>query len=45
MTKIMLINAIESEEYRIAFIKDRLLDGFHIDTVTAEQKEGNIYKG
>jgi ribonuclease E len=45
MTKIMLINAIESEEYRIAFLKDKLLDGFHIDTITSEQKEGNIYKG
>ena len=45
MTKIMLINGIESEEYRIAFIEDKLLDGFHIDTITSEQIEGNIYKG
>ncbi|MBN1848031.1 MAG: Rne/Rng family ribonuclease [Deltaproteobacteria bacterium] len=44
-TTIMLINAVESEEYRIAFIKNNLLDGFHIDTITSEQKEGNIYKG
>ena len=41
----MLINAVEKEEYRIAFIKDGLLDGFHIDTSTSEQKVGNIYKG
>ena len=41
----MLINAVDAEEYRIAFIKDGLLDGFHIDTSTADQKVGNIYKG
>lgn len=45
MKKIMLINAVESEELRIAFIEKGMLDGFHIDTATAEQKEGNIYKG
>ena len=45
MKKIMLINAVESEEHRIAFIKGGMLDGFHIDIATAEQKEGNIYKG
>ena len=45
MKKIMLINAVESEEHRIAFIDGGMLDGFHIDTQTAEQKEGNIYKG
>lgn len=45
MTKLMLINAVQSEEYRIAFIKDRMLEGFHIDTAASEQKEGNIYKG
>lgn len=41
----MLINAVEPEEYRIAFIKDGLLDGYQIETSTAEQKRGNIYKG
>ncbi|MFC1533768.1 ribonuclease E/G [Thermodesulfobacteriota bacterium] len=45
MKKIMLINAVESEEHRIAFIADGMLVGFHIDITTAEQKEGNIYKG
>ncbi len=44
MTTKMLINAVESEEYRVAFIKAGMLDGFHIDTSTAEQKTGNIYK-
>lgn len=41
----MLINAVEPEEYRVAFIKDGMLDGFQIETSTAEQIKGNIYKG
>lgn len=41
----MLINAVETEEYRVALIKDGLLDGFYIETAAAEQKVGNIYKG
>ncbi|MCP4666910.1 MAG: Rne/Rng family ribonuclease [Deltaproteobacteria bacterium] len=45
MTTKMLINAVEPEEYRVAVIKDGLLDGFHIDTSAAEQRIGNIYKG
>ena len=45
MTTRMLINAVEPEEYRVAFIKDGQLDGFRIETSTAEQKKGNIYKG
>jgi len=45
MKKIMVINAVESEEHRIAFLSGSLLEGFHIDIDTAEQKEGNIYKG
>ncbi len=45
MTTKMLINALEPEEYRVAFIKDGMLDGFHIETSTAEQIRGNIYKG
>jgi len=44
-TKKMLINAVEAEEYRIAVIKDGLLDGYYIETTSAEQKTGNIYKG
>ena len=45
MKKIMLVNAVESEEHRIAFISDGMLEGFHIDIAASEQKEGNIYKG
>ncbi len=45
MTTRMLINAVESEEYRIAIVEDGKLDGFFIDMSTAEQKIGNIYKG
>lgn len=45
MTTKMLINALESEEYRVAIVKDGKLDGFFIETSTAEQKIGNIYKG
>lgn len=41
----MLINALESEEYRVAIVKDGMLDGFFIETSTAEQRIGNIYKG
>ena len=44
MNTIMLINAVHSEEYRIAFIKDGMLDGFQVETAAAEQKVGNIYK-
>ena len=45
MSKIMLINAVDSEEHRIAFLEDGMLDGYHIDTATAQHKEGNVYKG
>jgi ribonuclease E len=45
MTTKMLINAVDTEEYRVAVVKDGLLDGFHIETSIAEQKIGNIYKG
>jgi len=45
MTMKMLINALESEEYRVAIVKDGKLDGFFIETSTAEQTIGNIYKG
>jgi ribonuclease E len=45
MTIKMLINAVDEEEYRVAMIKDGLLDGFYVETMSAEQKVGNIYKG
>ena len=41
----MLINAVEAEEFRVALIRDGLLDGFYIEIAAAEQKVGNIYKG
>lgn len=41
----MLINAGQSEEYRIAVVKGGELDGFYLETSTAEEKTGNIYKG
>ncbi|MCF8062108.1 MAG: Rne/Rng family ribonuclease [Deltaproteobacteria bacterium] len=44
MTTKMLINAVDPEEFRVAFTKDGMLDGFHIETLTAEQRVGNIYK-
>jgi len=40
----MLINAVDSEEFRIAVIKEGEFEGFHIETSSAEQKIGNIYK-
>ena len=45
MTTKMLINAVESEEYRVAIIKDGLLDGFYMETSFTEQITRNIYKG
>ena len=45
MTTKMLINAVEAEEYRVAIIKDGLLDGFYIESTAAEQRTGNMYKG
>ncbi|MEE4354031.1 MAG: Rne/Rng family ribonuclease [Desulfatiglans sp.] len=45
MTTKILINAVETEEYRVALVKDGLLDGFHIDFATKEQRVGNLYKG
>ncbi len=41
----MLINALDPEEFRVAFIKDGMLDGFQMETSTMEQKVGNVYKG
>ncbi len=41
----MLINAVEQEEFRVAVVKDGLLEEFFIETSTGEDKTGNIYKG
>lgn len=43
-TKI-LINAVDSEECRIAKVKDSKLEEFNIDSATREITQGNIYKG
>jgi ribonuclease E len=45
MTVKMIINAVLPEEHRIAFIKDGVLDGFHIESSNLEDRTGNIYKG
>ena len=45
MTTKMMINAVDPEEFRVAFTKDGMLDGFHIETTMAEQHVGNVYKG
>ncbi|HIC86170.1 MAG TPA: Rne/Rng family ribonuclease [Desulfobacterales bacterium] len=45
MTTKMLINAVEQEEFRVAVVKDGLLEEFFIETSTGEDKTGNIYKG
>ncbi|MBN1627464.1 MAG: ribonuclease E/G, partial [Deltaproteobacteria bacterium] len=41
----MLINAVDPEEHRIAFVTGNTLEGYHIDISSSELKEGNIYKG
>ena len=43
MTVKMLINAVDEEEYRVALVKEGMLDGFYIETATAEEQVGNIY--
>ena len=45
MKKIMLINAIEPEESRIAILEDNILEEFHIERLSRSQIVGNIYKG
>ena len=41
----ILINAVDPEECRIALIKGRNLESFHIETTAGEITRGNIYKG
>jgi ribonuclease E len=45
MTTNILINALNSEEIRIANTKDSKLEEFHIETTSREILHGNIYKG
>lgn len=44
MTTKMLINAVDAEEYRVAVVQDGVLEGFYIETSSANQRIGNIYK-
>jgi len=41
----ILINAVDTEECRIATVKDSKLEGFHIESAAHEVIHGNIYKG
>ncbi len=43
--KRILINAVHSEELRVAMVDGQRLFDLDIDTPTREQKKGNIYKG
>ncbi|MBW2060698.1 MAG: Rne/Rng family ribonuclease [Deltaproteobacteria bacterium] len=43
--KKMLINASDSEEYRIAIVEDGHLEEVYTDSSIKEQVRGNIYKG
>ncbi|MCP3898321.1 MAG: Rne/Rng family ribonuclease [Desulfobacteraceae bacterium] len=44
MSRKILINALDSDENRIATIKDNKLEQFHIDTSAKQVTQGNIYK-
>lgn len=43
--KRMLINATHPQEVRVAIVDEYRLDDLDIETVSREQKKGNIYKG
>ena len=45
MTNKILINALDSDETRIAAIKENKLAQFHIETAAKQATQGNIYKG
>lgn len=45
MSVIILINAVDSEECRIAKVSSSKLEEFHIETAAREITQGNIYKG
>ncbi|MDI6796521.1 MAG: Rne/Rng family ribonuclease [Desulfatibacillaceae bacterium] len=45
MSSQILVNAVDPEECRIAIVKDKNLEGFHIETAAREIIRGNIYKG
>ncbi|CAO0820799.1 ribonuclease E [Desulfarculales bacterium] len=45
MVKKMLINAMDSEELRVALVENGRLEAFYMETAAREQTRGNIYKG
>ena len=45
MSSKILINAVETEECRIAKVTDSKLEEFHIESAAREITHGNIYKG
>ncbi len=42
---VMLVNAVEKEETRIALVSEGRLEDFHIERASRETLVGNIYKG
>jgi len=45
MTCKILINAVDTEECRIAKVRDSKLEEFHIESASREITHGNLYKG
>ncbi len=45
MSAKILINAVDTEECRIARVKDNRLDEFHLETAARATTKSNIYKG
>src|SRR6185436_18017740 len=44
MTRKMIVNAVDTEEVRIAVLNDARLEEFDIETRSVEKNKGNIYK-
>ena len=44
MSSKILINAVDTEECRIAKVKDSTLEEFQIESASIEITQGNIYK-
>lgn len=45
MARKILINAVDSEECRIARVNESKLEEFHLESTSKESIQGNIYKG
>ncbi len=43
--KVILINADQPEEIRVALVEDGRLEAFDVETIVREHTKGNIYKG